>query len=116
MSCTISPVLKGCPAINPSIRHSPAFAANLSPPEVALQQVQQASHGAEQQHPVTSAVQFDEQAVQHAQLATLAQQLCLVCSIVWRVAQGRMVAHLHTFIESCTLTGVEGSGFTSQFT
>ena len=39
-------------------------------------------------------MQLDQQPVQHTQLATLPQQLCLVRPIVWGVAQGRVVAHL----------------------
>ena len=71
-----------------------SFRAEAPPPEVSLQQVQQPGHGTEQQHPVPSAVQLDEQPVQHAQLATLPQQLRLVCPPVWWVAQRGVVAHL----------------------
>ena len=71
-----------------------ALSPEPPPPDVSLQQVQQPSHGAEQQHPVTSAVQLDQQPVQHTQLAALPQQLCLVGPIVRGVAQGGVVAHL----------------------
>lgn len=70
------------------------FGAKAPPSEVGLQQVQQAGHGTEQQHSVPGAVQLDEQPVQHAQLATLPQQLCLVCPPVWWIAQGRVITHL----------------------
>lgn len=90
----ISPVLQSSAAINSSVRHGFALTADLPPSQIALQQIQQAGHGAEQQHSVPSAMQLDEDFVQHAQLATLAQHLCLVCDVVWRVAQGWVVAHL----------------------
>ena len=97
-----SPVFQSSPAIDSGILHglSP-FCSKAPPPDVGLQQVQQPCHGAEQQHSVTGAVQLDEQPVQHTQLATLPQQLCLVSPVVGGVAQGRVVAHLtqlHAFV------------------
>lgn len=84
-----------------------ALGTEAPPPEVSLQHVQQAGHGAEEQHSVASTVQLDEQPVQHTQLATLPQQLCLVCAIVRGVAQGRVVAHLHRMCLLVKLVGLD---------
>lgn len=96
LTCLLSrsPVFQSSSSIYPGIRHRPAFTANLPPSQVGFQKIQQAGHSAEQQHPVPSAVQLDQKSVQHTQLATLAQHLSLICRIVWRIAQGRVVAHL----------------------
>jgi hypothetical protein len=91
--CLVSPVLKGGGAIDAQVLHRALLRPPATPRQVDLQQVQQLSHGGEEQHAVPRRVQFDQHAVEHLKLAAAPHQHRAVDEEL-RVAETWVVAHL----------------------
>ena len=91
-----APVFQGGGAVNAQVLHAALIGAPPAPAQVGLQQVQELGHGGEEEHAVARRMELDQHAIQDLELAAAPHEHRRVVVVGGRVAQARVVAHLHT--------------------